>query len=84
MKYKDLIDQLTLKEKAALLGIRATEDYFRRIGAPVTIRELGVEADDRTLMDIASLITANGTATVGGVVPMTREDVFAVYKSANR
>lgn len=66
-------------ERTALEGIRRLEGFFRQIGLPTTLRELGV-ADEKTMDEMARKCTERGT--VGNFVPLATVDVRAVYALA--
>lgn len=60
-------------------GIEALEAFFKAMGAPVTMRELG--AENAPFGKLAELATAK-TGTVGNFVKLTAADVEAIYESA--
>ena len=66
-------------ERTALEGIRRLEGFFRQIGLPTTLRELGVP-DEKSLDEMARKCTERGT--VGNFVPLAAKDVRAVYTLA--
>lgn len=67
-------------EKTALEGIRRITEFYRQIGLPVTLEELGVK-DDR-LEEMASKCTGDGKKTVGGFVKLNKNDVYNILKLA--
>lgn len=69
-------------EKAALLGIEAYEGFLRSIGMPTTIRELGVELDEKTIDKLAWMCTFEGKRTIGSFRVLGLEDIKAVYRLA--
>lgn len=60
-------------------GIEALEAFFKAMGAPVTMRELG--AENAPFGKLAELAAAK-TGTVGNFVKLTAADVEAIYESA--
>ena len=54
--------------------------YFREIGMPVTLGELGLTAAD--CEEIIDMTTKNGTAEVKSYIPLGREEIRAIYKLA--
>jgi hypothetical protein len=64
--------------RTALEGIRRMESFFREIGLPVTLKELGVK-DDR-LQEMARKCTERGP--VGNFVKLGRDEVLEVFKLA--
>lgn len=69
-------------ETAALAGIEAMEDFFRSIGMPVTIRELGIEATDEQILELADKCSYGNTRTIGIVRKLNREDMAKIYRMA--
>lgn len=67
-------------ERTAEEGIRRLEDFYRRIGMPVTLRELGIPAD--RLEEMASKAIKPWTSTVGNVSKLSRDEVLEVLKLA--
>jgi alcohol dehydrogenase len=65
-------------EKAALVGIKKTKEFFRSIGMPVSLKELGVP-DDR-LAEMAGKCTEGGT--IGSFVELSKKDVLAILRLA--
>ena len=65
-------------EQTILEGIRRLEDFFRRIGLPVTLADAGIPAD--RLEEMAEKATAGDTRKLGSFMPLGQEDVLAIYK----
>ncbi|OHD67571.1 MAG: butanol dehydrogenase [Spirochaetes bacterium RBG_13_68_11] len=65
-------------ERTAREGIRRLEEFFRRIGMPVTLRELGVPVD--RLAEMARKCTERGP--VGNFVKMGEREVLEVLELA--
>jgi len=93
--YMDCIDRFALfarmvwdiKEdddaKAALKGIEATEEFYRSIGMPVSLSELGLkDPDDETLKKLALHATMNDTVKLSRIRPLNAADVMDIYKMA--
>lgn len=64
----------------ALAGIRATEDFYRSLGMPVTLKELGVEPDK--LEEMAEKCTNMGRRRLAGIVELGKEEMIEIYKMA--
>lgn len=64
-------------EKTALAGIESLCDFWKGIGAPLTLREAGAEEPD--LDEIAGLVTEHGP--VGNVKKLYKEDVLEILKN---
>lgn len=67
-------------EETALEGIARLENYFRSIGMPVTLKELGIPGD--RLEEMASKATDNDTSTIGEFVKLRKIDVLNILKLA--
>ena len=69
-------------EETALKGIEATEDFFRSIGMPTNLQELGVSpsGDDIKLLAKNCAIAVGGK--VGSAMPLYESDMEAIYKMA--
>ena len=65
-------------EGRALRGIRALREYFRSLGSPVTLREVGVAKND--LPGIAD--NAAKLAPLGAVRKIEREDILQILETA--
>ena len=66
--------------KTALAGIDAFENFFKSIGMPVTIGELGVEEDK--LEEMAEKCTFFGARTLPGIKEFGKEEILEVYRRA--
>ncbi len=67
-------------EKTAVNGIMAMRAYFKEIGMPITMSELGLKPEDYE--DIINLTTKNGTATIKSYIPLGKEEIREIYKLA--
>jgi alcohol dehydrogenase YqhD (iron-dependent ADH family) len=65
-------------EATALAGIRSLEAFFRLLGLPITLAELGVPTD--RLEEMARKCTERGS--VGNFVKLGQQDVLAIYRLA--
>lgn len=65
-------------DERALRGIAALRDFFRSLGSPVTLREVGVTKDD--LPRIAG--NAAKQAPLGAVRKIERDDILEILKKA--
>lgn len=63
-------------DEIALAGIQAVQDYFKKIGAPTTLTEVGIPAE--RIPEIAAKVEL----TPGGYAPLTHEDVVEILKMA--
>ncbi len=68
-------------EKTALEGICRMEAFFRSLGAPTRLSELGI--DEKNLRKMADNVKkTNGDGTVGGFVKLTAADCLSIYRNA--
>ena len=69
--------------QTALAGIAAMEEFFRSIGMPTSLTELGISPTDAQLEEMAEkCIQAVGGRTLGVVKSLTAQDVAAIYRAA--
>lgn len=66
-------------EKTALAGIRAMENFYRFIGMPTSIRELGVELTDEQIHELAYKCSFKKTRTIGNFQILNMEDIEKIY-----
>lgn len=67
-------------EKTINEAIDMQEEYYRSIGMPVSLRELGVKEED--LEKLALACSRDKTRVLSGYKPLDYEDMLAVYKMA--
>jgi alcohol dehydrogenase YqhD (iron-dependent ADH family) len=67
-------------ETTAREGIRRLEDFYRRIGMPLTLRELQVPAD--RLEEMAAKAIKPWLTSVGAVSRLSKADILAILKLA--
>ena len=71
------------KKEAALEGISKTVEYFKEIGMPTSLSEIGVlDISDDDIMQLSMDATKNNTVKLSKLKPMDLEDVFKIFKSA--
>ena len=63
-------------------GIRATEQFFREIGMPTNIKELGIELSDEEIEELARKCSNDGVRIVGGFKRIDRADMVKIYHMA--
>lgn len=72
------------EEEAALQAIAATESYFRSIGMPVCLGQMGMGVQpDEVLKDLAWRATKGDTVQLGSFMKMNAQNMYEIYKSAN-
>lgn len=64
----------------ALAGIQATEDFYKSLGMPVTLKELGVERD--RIEEMAEKCTNMGQRKLSGIVELGKEEMIEIYGMA--
>ena len=67
-------------ERTALEGIRRTEDFFRLVGMPVTLKELDEKIEEDRFEEIASKCVEGGP--VGWFRPVDKKDIITILKKA--
>lgn len=64
----------------ALAGIQATEDFFKSLGMPVSLREL--EVDPERLEEMAVKCTNMGKRTLAGIRELGKDEMLEIYRMA--
>ena len=62
-------------------GIEAMEDFYRSIGMPVNIRELGCELTEEQIATLAEKCCFGGR-TIGLFKVLGKEDIREIYRMA--
>lgn len=70
-------------ERTAALGIRAMEDFYRAIGMPTCLSELGVTLTEEQIGELALKCSFMEKRTVGGFKVLGKKDMEAIYRMAN-
>ena len=70
------------EEAAALAGIEALEAFFRRIGMPTNLSELGLRINEEDCRRLAASAAAACGGKKGAARVMYEEDMFRVYMAA--
>ena len=63
-------------------GIAAMEDFYRAIGMPTSIKELGIDLTDAQIDELALKCTFCRKRTVGGFKVLGEEDIRRIYRMA--
>ena len=69
-------------EEIALRGIEAVEAFYRQIGMPTNLRELGVSATDEELAEMAYKCAVGVKGGMGSARFLREEDMLAIYRAA--
>ncbi|MCD7817876.1 MAG: iron-containing alcohol dehydrogenase [Lachnospiraceae bacterium] len=70
------------EKAAALAGIEAMEAFYRSVGMPTSLTELGIEPTDAQIEEMAEKCSFFGRRTVGVIKKLDKEDVAAIYRMA--
>lgn len=69
--------------QAAILGIDATENFFREIGMPTSLHELGLtDPSDEDIHALAMHATMDDTVKLSRISPLTAADIEKIYRAA--
>ena len=69
-------------EETALAGIRAMEAFYRRIGMPTNMKELGVEPTDEQIEEMAAAVAVVCGDPFGSAKKLSKKDVTEIYRKA--
>ena len=69
-------------EKAALVGIDASVEFFRAMGCPVTMTEAAPEIVREDIDDLVDICTFRGTRTIGFFKTLDANDIREIYLAA--
>ena len=67
-------------EEIALKGIEAMEDFYRKINMPTNLKELGVEATEADLVEMAHKCAVGVGGEMGSARLLREEDMLAIYR----
>jgi alcohol dehydrogenase YqhD (iron-dependent ADH family) len=81
MRVFDVEYDIDSEERTALEGIDRLEAFFKRIGVPVTMSELGIHTTER-YMEMAEKACHNGP--LGDIQKLTARDVYNILVLAGR
>ncbi len=83
-QYAAQVWQIAMDEndpmKTALAGIDATEEYFKSLGMPVSLKELHV--DPARFEEMAEKCTNFGKRTLPGIRELKKKDMVEIYRMA--
>lgn len=68
------------KESAILLAIDKQEEFYREIGMPISLKELGVKESD--LETLALMTSKNKTRTIPGYKPLGYQEILDIFTLA--
>jgi alcohol dehydrogenase YqhD (iron-dependent ADH family) len=64
----------------ALEGIKAMENYFKSLGMPLTMQDLGVKVSEYETL--ADMTTDGGTMSVKSYIPLEKKDIIEIFNIA--
>jgi len=76
------VEEKGTDREIALKGIEALEDFYRRIGMPTNLRELGVEATDEDLKIMAHKCAVGVGGSMGSARLLYEADMLAIYEAS--
>ncbi len=69
-------------EALALAGIEKMEDFYRSVGMPTNLKELGLDPTEAQIQEMAEKCSFFGRRTVGVMKKLTAADVEEIYRMA--
>ncbi len=63
-------------------GIRAVEDWYREIGMPTNMRELGIAPTEEQILLMAERCEFRTGGAAGTVMPLKKADMAAIFRAA--
>jgi alcohol dehydrogenase len=69
-------------EKTAIAGIEAMEDFYRSIGMPTSVSEMGIDMTEAQMKEMALKCSFQNARTVGNFKVLKTEDMEAIYRMA--
>lgn len=69
-------------KETALNGIKRLEEYFKGLGMPVRLRELGVDIRESDFAEMAEKCTNFGKRVLPGIKELGKEEMAEVYRRA--
>lgn len=63
-------------------GIKRTEDFFRSINMPTSLKELGIEPSDEVLREMAKKCAEAAGGKKGSAKVLYEEDMYLIYKAS--
>lgn len=70
------------EEELALSGIEAMENFFREIGMPTSMRELGIEPTEEQILEMARGCSRATGGKVGNARVLLEDDMAEIYRMA--
>ena len=70
------------EQETALAGIEKTEEFFRSIGMPVSLSQLGVQPGEQERMELSLDATMGDTVKLTRIRPLGAKEVSEIYQMA--
>lgn len=70
------------EQETALAGIEKTEEFFRNIGMPVSLSQLGVQPGEQERMELSLDATMGDTVKLTRIRPLGAKEVNEIYQMA--
>ena len=72
------VEETSNKEEDAYNGILKLEEFFKELGMPLKMKDLGIEKD--ALEHLALKVSFNKTRTIEDVIPLTYKEMKEIYE----
>lgn len=72
-----------MMKKAAVAGIEAMENYYRSVGMPTSLCELGIHATEEQIKEMADKCSFYGKRTVGVMKKIGAPEAAEIYRMSN-
>ena len=69
-------------ENTALTGIQTTEAYFRSLGMPTRLKELGIDPTEAQIEEMAEKATFFGTRIFPDYIPLGKKEIVDIFHLA--
>ncbi len=70
------------EQETALAGIEKTEEFFRSIGMPISLSQLGVQPGEQERMELSLDATMGDTVKLTRIRPLGAKEVSEIYQMA--
>ena len=69
-------------ENTALAGIEAMENYFRSLGMPTRLKELGIDPTQEQIEEMAEKATFFGKRVFPDYIPLDKKEIIDIFHLA--
>lgn len=76
------VEPQSTEAETALKGIAAMEEFYRRIGMPTNMRELGIEPTEAQILEMAASCARAGGGSIGSAKVLHETDMAEIYRMA--